>query len=85
MKHKINPNKMTPEELNKYVQDLPEEVPPKWSSVGLLAVLGLFGFVTFVTDIKTGLTAMSWVYLMGSICAIGGVGYLIYKILNFNQ
>ena len=86
MARKVNPNKMSPEELNEYVQNLPERVPPKTSSALWLAVIALVSGISFYMRITTGdFSALTWVLLGGTIAAIAGTIYLLYRIATFNK
>lgn len=83
-KNKIDVNNMTPEELDEYVKSLPESAPPKWSSVGWLAAMGVIGTITSIAGFDAT-KVQSWTVLVLTLLVWVGVGYLIYKILSFNQ
>ena len=76
-------NNMSPEELDEYVKNLPERIPPKWSSVGWLALCGVLAEVAFAMTASKG--TPSWFLLGAGIAALGGCGYLVYRILTFNS
>jgi hypothetical protein len=75
-------NNMSPEELDEYVKNLPERIPPKWSSVGWLASCGVLAEFAFAMSVSKG--TPSWLLLGAGIAALGGCGYLVYRILTFN-
>lgn len=86
MAKKIDPNKMTPQELEQYVNSLPDKQPPKWSSVGWLIVFGIVAIILGIAQVSNGTANITaWSTLIGGVAALGGAGYLIYKILTFNQ
>ena len=72
-------NDMTQEELEEYVQNLPDEIPPKWSSAGLLGGLGVFSILAFA------LFHTSLYWLITGIAELLGAGYLTYKIITFGR
>lgn len=81
---KINPNKMSPQELEEYVQGLPESAPPKWSSVGWMIIMGILAIIIGVIQLNVAPTN-AWVIIIGGIAALGFAGYLIYKIITFDN
>ena len=84
---KVDPNKMSPEQLEDYVNQLPEQAPPpKWSTVGWCGAGGLICAILFAMRIsKTGFTSENILLLVGAISMFLGTGYLIYKIINANK
>lgn len=81
---KIDPNKMSPQELEEYVNSLPDKVPPKWSSVAWMVIVGIVAIIFGALQMGFA-TGKAWAMIIGGIIALGIAGYLIYKILNFNK
>ena len=78
-------NRLSQAELEEYVEGLPETAPPKWSSAGLLTALGVIGIWLFCKNVKTEPISNTWYLLALGILALGGAGYVVYKILHFNS
>lgn len=81
---KIDPNKMSPQELEEYVNNLPERVPPKWSSVGWMAIMSIFAIIMGALQMNLSV-GRAWTMIIGGVIGLGITAYLIYKILNFNK
>lgn len=81
---KVNPNKMSPQELEEYVNSLPENTPPKWSSACWMAIIGVLAIVIGAMQLNVA-PGNAWTIIIGGIIALGFSGYLIYKIITFDK
>ena len=82
--NKIDPNKMSPQELEEYVNNLPEKVPPKWSSVAWMTLIGIITITLGASQIKVSIKN-ALTMIIGGVCSLGIAGYLIYKIITFSK
>lgn len=81
--YKPNVNKMTPEELQNYVNNLPEKQKYSWKSVvflGLFSVVCLFGGIALM--VSNGFASTNLALLLFGVLGLGGTAYLIYKIMR---
>jgi hypothetical protein len=73
---------MTPEEIEESIHQLPTESPPRMSSVGWLAVLGVIGIGATILKFNNG-DSSAWILLLLTILSWIGVVYLWHKIITF--
>lgn len=86
MARKVNPNKMSPAELEEYVRNLPDEQPPKMSSALWLLAVAVVGVIGFVLKLQMqDYGAMTWALLGGAILSVLGAIYIIYRVTHFNK
>lgn len=86
MARKVDPNKMSRAELEEYVNNLPEERPPKMSNAGWLAGFGILILITFFLKLNAGDTsAITWIMLAGGIASLIGAGYIAYKVSTYHR
>ena len=86
MAKKIDIDNMSRAELEEYVNNLPEERPPKMSSAGWLAAFGIMALIAFWMKLNAGDTsAFTWFMLAGSIGCFIGAGYIVYKVATYRN
>jgi hypothetical protein len=86
MAKSFNPDRMSREELEEYVNTLPAEKPPKMTNAAWLALFGLVVCIAFFMRIKTGdYTKGTWLMLAGGIGCFIGAGYIIYRVLTYGR
>ncbi len=76
-------NKMSEEELEKYVSNLPEKPPSPWKSI---AALGLFSIMSIIAPIfaiiSNGFKTFYLLLIIAGALGIVGTVYLIYKAMK---
>ena len=86
MSKKIDIDQMSRAELEEYVNNLPEERPPKIQNAGWLAAFGVVALIAFFMKLQSGDTSgMTWFILVGAIGCLVGAGYLVYRVLTYNH
>ncbi len=83
---KVDPNKMAPEQLEDYVNQLPEEAPPpKWTTVGWCAGGCIIFWFLFFANLPNVGTKARLLFLGGGILSLALTIWLIYKILSYGK
>lgn len=86
MSRKVNPNKMSPSELDEYVKNLPEELPPRKSSALWSFVMAILSIVCFCIRVSNNsFSVLTWVMLGSAIILIASGIYILYRISTFNK
>lgn len=86
MAKSFDPDKISREELEEYVKNLPEEKPPKMANAGWLALFGIIVLIASGINIKSGNYAPgTWWMLGGGVCCFLGAGFIVYRVLTYGR
>ena len=84
MAKQVDPNKMSRAELEEYVNNLPEERPPKMSSAGWLAAFGIIACVAgFIKVSAQDYSSSTWLIFGGAAACFVGAGFIVYRVLTY--
>jgi hypothetical protein len=83
MAKQVDPNKMSRAELEEYVNNLPEERPPKMSNAGWLAAFGVMaGIAGFMKLSAQDHSTSTWLMLGGAVACLLGAGFIVYRVIT---
>lgn len=86
MAKQMDPNKMSRAELEEYVNNLPEERPPKMSSAGWLAAFGIMAGIAGFTKISAqDYSTSTWLILGGAAACLLGAGFIVYRVMTYRR